>query len=351
MPEWRKPGTDAWTRFAIWGSVRDDVRQGRADGWTWVRKKIGEEEQRAFRHPKTRDLFSDQDLTDMLLGVLQRRASTEADAAAVLADVDALLRAGARADAQDEEGRTPLHWAAVRQSNPEVVRMLESAGAPPGAKDGNGRTALAYAEERRESGMVAALKVLMPAEAAVPKRRVEPITAEIVTREPKERSVAPVEAEPAAQATARQSLDRTTPPLATSPSVPRPAVRRKSTSPGSTASRPRAPVAPTSEGSVSVLPDVEPEGKHARELSPKPQRRPRRRGGLAVVVGMVGVFSLLAWLAGHDERDEAESRIELGSRTTGSLGLGGRATGSLGPGEPMRAGRLLGRHAGIAPSK
>ena len=104
MPEWRKPGTDAWTRYAIWGPVRDDLRQGRAEGWAWVRKKIGEEEQRAFLHPTTHDLFSGQDLTDMLLAALQRRVSTEAEAAAVLEDVDALLRAGATADAKDEEG-------------------------------------------------------------------------------------------------------------------------------------------------------------------------------------------------------------------------------------------------------
>ena len=82
MPEWRKPGTDAWTRYPIWGPVRDDLRQGRADGWSWVRKKIGEEEQRAFRHPKTRDLFSGHDLTDMLLDAVQRRVNTDAEAAA-----------------------------------------------------------------------------------------------------------------------------------------------------------------------------------------------------------------------------------------------------------------------------
>ena len=177
---------------------------------------------------------------------------------------------------------------------------MRSAGAPPGAKDGNGRTALDYAEERRESGMVAALKVLMPAEAVASKRRVESVAAEIVTPEPEERSVAPVETEIVAQAAARPSLERKTLPLANSSSVPRPAVRRESASPGPPPSKPRAPAPPASEDSVSVLPDVDvqPEGKQARELNPEPPRRHRRRGGLAVG-GMVVLWSLLAWWTGH----------------------------------------------------
>ena len=266
MPEWRKPGTDAWMRYAIWGPLREDIRQGRADGWTWVRKKIGEEEQRAFRHPKTRDLFSDQDLTDMLLGVLQRRASTEADAAAVLEDVDALLRAGATADAKDEEGRTLLHWAAMRQSGPEVVKALVDAGAPPGAKDGNGRTALDHAEGRPESEMVAVLRDLVPA--AVEVEELVPAAAQV--SEPR---VKPVETEP----------------------VPRPAVLPESESPEPPASEPRAAAPVATESPVSVLPAVEPEVKRAEEVSPELLRRRKQRRRLAVG-GMAGVAVVAAVL-------------------------------------------------------
>ena len=174
MPEWRMPGEDAWTRYAIWGPVRDDVKRGEADGWVWVRKKIGEEERRAFQHPMTRDLFSEHDLTDMLMGRLHRRATTPADAVALLGDVDALLNSGAKADTKDEEGRTLLHLAAMRQSSPEVVKALVNAGARLEEKDSRGRTVLDYAKARRESGILASLGDGAPAEAESPDPPVEP---------------------------------------------------------------------------------------------------------------------------------------------------------------------------------
>ena len=220
------------TRYAIWGPVRDDLRQGIADGWTWVRKRIGEEEQRAFLHPKTHDLFSEQDLTDMLLEALQRRRSTEADSAAVLESIHGLLRAGAKAEARDEEGRTPLHWAAMRQAGSDVVKALVDAGAVPGAKDGAGRTALDHAEGRRESEIVAVLRELVPA--AVEVEELAPAAAQV--SEPR---VKPVETEVVPEPTAR------------------PAVLRESESPEPRASEPRAAAPVATESPVSVLPAAE----------------------------------------------------------------------------------------------
>ena len=132
-----------------------------------MRKKIGERERRAFQHPKTCDLFSEHDLTDMLVSALQSRRV--GDAALRLEDVNGLLKSGAKADAQDEEGRTPLHWAAIRQSDPAIVKALVHAGASPKTKDGRGQSARDYAKERRESAMVAVLGELVPARTRVKK--------------------------------------------------------------------------------------------------------------------------------------------------------------------------------------
>jgi ankyrin repeat protein len=53
--------------------------------------------------------------------------------------VAALLRAGAKVDAKDKEGQTPLHLAA-RFENLETMHALLEAKANPTAKDRRGRT-------------------------------------------------------------------------------------------------------------------------------------------------------------------------------------------------------------------
>ena len=51
----------------------------------------------------------------------------------------ALLAAGAAADARDEEGQTPLHYAATVEA-PGVCALLLEAGADPEAEDRDGDT-------------------------------------------------------------------------------------------------------------------------------------------------------------------------------------------------------------------
>jgi uncharacterized protein len=59
--------------------------------------------------------------------------------------VAALLKAGADARAQDRLGDTALMWAAAGNANPEIVAILVKAGSPIGARGDNGATALMMA--------------------------------------------------------------------------------------------------------------------------------------------------------------------------------------------------------------
>ena len=70
-----------------------------------------------------------------------------------------LLKAGAEVDARDNEGYTPLHWAAAENSNELVLSLLIEAGADPAAMDGDGLTPLHFAllfQDRRTVGPVVA---------------------------------------------------------------------------------------------------------------------------------------------------------------------------------------------------
>ena len=57
----------------------------------------------------------------------------------------ALLDAGADPTVRDEDGTTPLHWAAENTSNPAVIVALLNAGADPNARDEDGTTPLVSA--------------------------------------------------------------------------------------------------------------------------------------------------------------------------------------------------------------
>ena len=73
--------------------------------------------------------------------------------------VAALAEAGADPDATDGKGRTPLHLVAVLGTDPEIVAALVRAGADLDAPDAKGRTPLEFAEKFSEiPAIVAALR-------------------------------------------------------------------------------------------------------------------------------------------------------------------------------------------------
>ena len=73
--------------------------------------------------------------------------------------IAALAEAGANPDALDDSGRTPLHLVAVLGDAPEAVSALVTAGARLDAPDGKGRTPLEFAEKFGETpSIVAALR-------------------------------------------------------------------------------------------------------------------------------------------------------------------------------------------------
>lgn len=77
----------------------------------------------------------------------------EAAKAGQVKEVKEALGLGARANAQDGEGRRPLH-AAVAGGHREVVRLLLKAGADPDASDRLGHNALDIAVLHNQEGMV-----------------------------------------------------------------------------------------------------------------------------------------------------------------------------------------------------
>ena len=71
-------------------------------------------------------------------------------ASATAGDVSACLAAGADTGARDRSwGRTPLHFAALLNDSPEVIRTLLAAGAALEAQDDDGSTPLYFAYSRR----------------------------------------------------------------------------------------------------------------------------------------------------------------------------------------------------------
>ena len=68
-------------------------------------------------------------------------------AAATLETVHYCLNTGANVNVRGGEGRTPLHWAAQQNYNPEVVTLLLQAGADVNARDISGVTPLHVAAQ------------------------------------------------------------------------------------------------------------------------------------------------------------------------------------------------------------
>ena len=67
--------------------------------------------------------------------------------AAAVEDVTDCLTSGADIKARDEDGETPLHWAARFNENPAVIAALLDAGADPEARDEAGKTPWDYAKD------------------------------------------------------------------------------------------------------------------------------------------------------------------------------------------------------------
>ena len=87
------------------------------------------------------------------------RADWNTGAFAEAADLEqwhACLAAGADPNARDENGSTPLHWAAT-WGRTSAVRALLEAGAKPDARDKEGRTALHDAARWGHESVVEAL--------------------------------------------------------------------------------------------------------------------------------------------------------------------------------------------------
>ena len=113
-----------------------------------------------FRHASTADVSSclktknanakdEQGRTPMHLAALHGKPAV----------VAALAKAGADTNAQDGKGRTPLHLVAVFGDKPEAVTALVKAGADLDAPDGKGRTPLQFAEKfSKRPTVVAALR-------------------------------------------------------------------------------------------------------------------------------------------------------------------------------------------------
>ncbi len=69
-----------------------------------------------------------------------------------------LISYGAKVDAQDKSGRTPLHWAAVKGKNPDFINSLVESGANIDMPSGKNRnTPLHYAAQYGQVGALEAL--------------------------------------------------------------------------------------------------------------------------------------------------------------------------------------------------
>ena len=78
------------------------------------------------------------DATDALFEAAWRGTASE---------VKAALSAGANPGARLEDGKTPLHWAAMFDSNPSAITALIEGGVDPGARDKDGKLPFDYAQD------------------------------------------------------------------------------------------------------------------------------------------------------------------------------------------------------------
>ncbi|MDO5567232.1 MAG: ankyrin repeat domain-containing protein [Planctomycetia bacterium] len=76
--------------------------------------------------------------------------------------IKALIAASAAVDAKQDDGWTPLHWAA-KNGHVDAIKTLTAAGADVNAKDNNGATPLSVAKDE------ATQKVLLDAGAKLEK--------------------------------------------------------------------------------------------------------------------------------------------------------------------------------------
>ena len=81
-----------------------------------------------------------------------------------VADISRCLKVGAKVNARDEDGSTPLHIAVLLRKTPAVVAALLDVGAYPNARDEDGSTPLHHAAAHSKTPAV--LSALLDAGAA-----------------------------------------------------------------------------------------------------------------------------------------------------------------------------------------
>jgi len=163
MPEYRKTDAADWVPRRDWDSVREELRglleAGEDCGEFSVRIDNRGDEERADRHPKTRDLFF-RVAQEALVAIERVNAGADyhLDNEQRRRWVSEWLAAGADPGARGPKGWTPLHFAAAGNWGPDLVAALVDAGAAVGEGDDGGGTPLHLAARYGSPEVAVALR-------------------------------------------------------------------------------------------------------------------------------------------------------------------------------------------------